>query len=245
MPLNTEHIPLILFSGGLDSTALLNEALDTYAVVDLVFVKLSGQEEQYKRQAKAVKNICDEFMKKHRATIGRIGRIRNIETAEILGCHNGALRLAQGHGWLFAALNNLRPDNTMVQVGYVLGDSAYSAIHDLTKAWEYLTKAACVTHIDHGYIPNLNFPLMYKTKTDLINSLDERILRHVVWCENTDRGNDCGQCPSCKRMMGELASFKIFYPEKFDASFLRKRNELMIKRYTANSLKPKLLLKGK
>lgn len=244
MTLRTDDVPLILFSGGLDSTVLLNEALNVYAEVDVVFVKLIGQVEQHKRQAKAVKILTDEFEKKRRATVGMIGRIRNINAFDIPGHHLGSLRFGQGHGWLFAALNNLRTDNKTVQVGYVLGDSAYSVIHDLTKAWEYLVKAALVTHIDHGYLPDLKFPLMYKTKTELINSLDERFLKHVSWCESSDKGTDCGQCPSCKRMIGDLASFKIFYPEKFNSSFLRKRNDLMLEKYT-KSLKPTLLLKGK
>ena len=219
--------PLILFSGGLDSTYGLLCALANSSV-DLLIVKSSrlppGQNAE-----EIARNAIIDRIKKDTAS-GRFQHgIDNIHVVN-LDIGTGSLsvgdKFAQLKYWIFSALEVVNPHiHSHVYVGYVSGDGILPHIHDIKKTWKHLYNVSKIGKV------KIAFPLLYLTKQDIVDtlkhSINEDYLRMAWYCEFPDETivgkgkkkrtefTTCGKCMSCRRMAG------IEIPAKSDPKLIK------------------------
>ena len=218
--------PLILFSGGLDSTYLLWDRLKNHKQdVDILYV--DGGQSVVKRHAEmeARKKIIEKLTGPTSCSIVQqyvVERISTKTTADLVMCMKGIQR-PQQTAWFLAALATVNPFiHSSVEIAYVLGDDNLHHLADLSEAWRLLLRAT-----RHGCYydspPSLFFPLLEKTKEMLMQELPPEILELTWTCEAPDwaPGADgvnapqaCGQCVPCRTLAWDKES--IANPLKHD-----------------------------
>ena len=216
--------PLILFSGGLDSTYALICALQISSV-DLLIVKSTRLPPGQYAEELARNAIIDRIKKDTASGKLRYG-IDNIHVVDLnigFGSMIIGEKFAQLKYWIFSALEVVNPEvHSHVYVGYVSGDGIAPHIHDIKKTWKHLYKVTKIGKV------KISFPLLYLSKQDIVNNLrhsvNEDYLRMAWYCEfpneiTVGKGKNkrkefiaCGKCMSCRRMSG------IEIPTKSDES---------------------------
>lgn len=181
--------PLILFSGGYDSTYLLQETLKE-GDCDILSVKC-GQSQ--------LKNIQEELARKEILSVIEQcdfrGRVRGIYDFEVPLLKDASF--SQAAPWMVGALWELDTKfHNEVRIGYVLGDQISAFLEDLKIAWKHLLKFS-----KWGYEIPLTFPLYSVSKKDVYTRLDPRLAKHVWFCEIPEvfdgKVRRCGQCGPC------------------------------------------------
>lgn len=202
---------IVAFSGGLDSTYLLYDLLNTGFHADLVTGRFTeGDTKQGDRQEKAIASIIAEI--KQMVDEGELPRgVDTVTEFPVPGTHCGRMSLGQNTSWLLVLLHALKIDTKAVHLGYVLGDSCALTVQDMQSVWVYMLQTAAVQPDCDGELPVLKFPLLASKKSFIISRIPDRLARHVTWCENRDDEDDCGLCPSCRTMESAMADFDIYY----------------------------------
>ena len=199
----------ILFSGGLDSTALAYQNCLEGNDVLLVYTKILNNPNKTKRELESchkIKEILFDKFPNMQLTLAinevKIGRNNeNLNFAQIPVHFLSMVETCCNH-WV-----------DEIQIGYVMGDDAISYLDDLRKLYK-----------DHRFLfeqepPKLTFPLT-KTKKIYINgkyrndNVFKELLKHVTFCESelTDVTR-CNRCHSCKRYDYEFDGVGI--PQEF------------------------------
>jgi 7-cyano-7-deazaguanine synthase in queuosine biosynthesis len=198
--------PLLLFSGGLDSTHMLRSTLQE-TDVDILYIEC-GQHAQ-KIQAEHLARIdILRWIDAHRWVSDVAGedvhRIRNhLEYRALTFVGAPGMTLSQAPVWLFAALYHFDPGiHSEVRIAYVLGDDALIYRHEIEAAWTNL----CL--VSKGVSVPLVFPLMGWRKSTLVNNTPADLLDLVWVCELPEwKGTTitpCHRCPACKRHDREM-----------------------------------------
>lgn len=206
-------VPLVLFSGGLDSTYVLLSTLRKYEKVDVLICELTGLDHINTRADRAASEILEKVEALSKSKPSKYGVVRFIERTQSSGHSHGASLITQPIGWLTAAFYRLKKDTSEVLYGAVKGDDTvllYSAIINLWQSMMGVTYTECFG--DNP--PNLNFPIVHDRKEDLVWDKDwYPIMKKVTWCENLKSvSNDCGFCPSCKTMTRSFGIVKLINP---------------------------------
>lgn len=185
----------MLWSGGLDSTYLLQKNLEKGNQVTAVYVKLENND-QWKAETAAIEKIYKilyhDFPDQLRLIKGDHYFVSNI-------CEGG-LMLQQVPGHIMYLLHHLKSYIDEVQVGYVCGDHAVSFVEDFRKIWR-----AYAGLFPGDKIQKLTFPLIKTTKEEVWDCLNPKLEPLISFCDhpNRVRGNTfsaCGVCESCVRM---------------------------------------------
>lgn len=187
-------VPLVLFSGGLDSTYLLSQLL-METEVEVLYVRGPQGHDKERMEDLARSNILD-WMAEHRPY-----RVREINSFRLpIGMvTNDDVAFQQVLPWLYAALCTVNGKrHSKVVISYVLGDQISQELGNLQAAWTSLVAA---TH--HRGAP-LEFPLSYVSKQTILEELPESLYEHVWYCELPDDGLPCGKCPACITHESEL-----------------------------------------
>jgi 7-cyano-7-deazaguanine synthase in queuosine biosynthesis len=204
----TKHLPpLILLSGGLDSTALVYSKLK--AGINVATMYIDGNQHQDKVIAEKAtrKKILAEFQRMYdkREVEGRvISDVSDIVDERLIRAGADTFCLSQAWAWFSNAFT--QADGFMhssVEIAYVLNDSASSELYRLQEAWKILYAS-----LKKGPLVPLEFPFMRTYKECLYDELPSR-LRKLVWvCETPiithtgttkEKRHECGTCPACKR----------------------------------------------
>lgn len=228
-----EHgVPLVLFSGGLDSTYALYRALHEYEQVDVVIGSLESQYHKNLRETKATGDILDALFEiPESETFGRISTLLRIPT---MGTYSRGRPSLQPLSWFYAAAGACCSETTSeVIMGYVRGDSWEKMYDRLTYTWDYITSLCGVTGFK-GKRPELSMPLIGTTKAEILLKLPPHLAALTSWCESQDEGNDCGICQSCTRMLTESLSLKYFHPKEYESLSILPRLQAMHDRFVAN-----------
>lgn len=220
-------IPLVLFSGGLDSTHALLDTLRS-SHVDVLYIAGAQGVHKINAELQAVEDILSQI-----TNITRDYGIRNVykfrmETDSFkdgnIHCGVTGKNFSQPPQWLQGMMAVARSDrHSRIVLSYITGDQMLSHLQDLTYAWNYIN---AFVFGKYEAIP-LSFPLRYSKKRDLINAMPIGILAKIWTCElpewdNGDRtalepGIDhtniaslaemkpdrsykylqCGTCPAC------------------------------------------------
>jgi len=175
----------VLWSGGLDSTYLIQYLLDSGASkVSAYSIKIENNKEQAKAEEKSINKLKDIFREKYPLKF-YYERILTMYS-EI----HGIIYLPQSPLFILAA--HLIPNHDYTAIGYVMNDDAISFIPEIKRAY-------------YGYkglrdgTPKLVFPLVHYNKKVILERIDPLYLKHISYCEIPVLGKACQECPSCKR----------------------------------------------
>lgn len=201
-----KKIPLLLFTGGLDSTYMLYRALQEGPVDTLYIPGVVGEDkEEAELQAR---NKILAWLKKHAPH-----PVRQQITAQPFPIYNNELlTLSQPVAWIFATLKTVDPRiHSEVQLGYLITDQAATFHHEILNAWNNLNALA-----KHEPVP-MRFPLLTRQKPWVHESLPEP-LRKMTWtCEfpvkktlTAKRWMQCGRCLTCLEAASIPAKVEFF-----------------------------------
>jgi 7-cyano-7-deazaguanine synthase len=174
---------LILFSGGIDSTACLNYYHKLNFQIQLLFIDY-GQSAK-KKELKAVRAIS-----KYYDVSFNVLQIREGENYE------AGLILGRNAVFYFLALMNLKNTHGLIASGIHYGTGYYDCSQDFLDAVQVLIDK----YTDRSVIaeaPFINF-----TKTDIVNyCMREKVpLKLTYSCEN-GLNQPCGKCPTCNDLI--------------------------------------------
>jgi 7-cyano-7-deazaguanine synthase in queuosine biosynthesis len=183
--------PLLLLSGGLDSTYLAYLLLQE-TNIDVLYIKAPIVEEKIKAEKKALEKIY-AYLNKH----CKFKIIRKYEQ-DVSGVQIGASSraFAQPNLWLFGALNILEKEHSDVFISYVSGDQIASCIDRLHSAWEHLVYVTKTTEHD------LIFPFRFVSKQFILNRIPKALQKLTWTCEDpkvmkNKSYRKCGTCVPC------------------------------------------------
>lgn len=202
--------PLIVFSGGLDSTCVLDRAMSENTYVDIMYV--IGNQHPNKSvieldRRETIKNI---LRKKHpNCTIGQDTIFDMNSSIRMRPYVDG--KLDQISTWLYAAMYVANGnDHSQVQMGYLYSDSSSVYHRDMQKAWDILMEVT-----KHNPVP-LVFPIEKFGKREIVRhmSMDEpELFEAAWWCEDPNTieqaddhilFSECGHCTPCTTMQQQL-----------------------------------------
>jgi 7-cyano-7-deazaguanine synthase in queuosine biosynthesis len=206
-----KKLPLLLFTGGLDSTYMLYRALQDGPVDTLYIPGVVGPDKEDAEHAARTRILS--WLHKNAPHPVR----QNITTEPFpLGDHR-LLTLVQPVAWLFATLKVVDPRlHSEVQLGYVITDQAATFHHEILGAWNNLN-----TLSKHEPVP-MRFPLLTRQKTWIHESLPEP-LRKLTWtCEfpmkkrpTAKRWTPCGRCLTCLEAASIPAKVEFFRQNRY------------------------------
>lgn len=196
--------PLLLFSGGLDSTYMLRTAL-METDVDVLYIDC-GQCKN-KIQAESISRTAIlRWMDDHAMLVEDEKRHRVRRTFDYTGVSYADapnMMSSQAPVWLIGALYHFDPSiHSEVRVAYVMGDDALIYRHEMATAWENLCLLA------KGVSVPLVFPLMGWRKSTILKYIQPDLLDLIWVCElPTWVGTTltpCHKCIPCKRHDREM-----------------------------------------
>jgi len=181
-----KKVPLILLSGGLDSTYCLLHLLKE-SDVDVVYIAASQGPHKINAELQAIEDILE--MVRTISPISPEHKVRNIYHVRTesetwknvfqVDTHTGQ-KFKQPQLWIQGVLMVARPDlHSQVVISYVTGDQMLSHIADLEYAWNY---TCSFVFGEYRAIP-IHFPLRYSKKRQLINELPIGLLSKTWTCE--------------------------------------------------------------
>ncbi|BEG72489.1 7-cyano-7-deazaguanine synthase [Pseudomonas phage PA1C] len=205
--------PLILFSGGLDSTYMLQQYLQKGSV-DVMYINAGQDEEKMKLELRQRQVILEKFSEFYPYKVQ--AQYERLKSTQLQGDNT---KWSQVAPWLFGALaiaDSARHSKLMI--GYVSDDGAYFGSHlrYIEDAWYNLQKVSCV----NDPIP-IEFPLLGMTKVDILRDLDKRVLNDIWICETPTNEKHCGKCKPCVTMTRVLSDYKIRHKETVFATARR------------------------
>lgn len=200
----SEKIPLVLFSGGLDSTVMLWKYLQT-TPVDVLYA--DGGQHPLK---------IEKELECRKRTIEFLNRVMPYKVQTDLRTDNN-VSFASGPGnkysqpmaWMVAALSVLDPTrHKSLSVGYVGDDGGFLRyIPNLYSAWENMQILSKV-----GEPVPLVFPVVDNRKVDLLGAMPTELLDSIWVCEmpNSEDGvvRACKKCTPCKLGASVLHQFE-------------------------------------
>ncbi len=179
---------IIPFSSGVDSTALVHQAVKESHKYDikLVYFRIQNNETKADREFEACNKIVEQF---NILYPNIYLSVKHQIDVHVLG-NSGISMFSQMPIWLMGLLYD-----------------AVSYIDDIRKIWaSYKTICHTKKH------PALKFPLIKSKKNNHLNELPEQIRQLTTFCEMPNKQkdkiySDCGNCDSCNRYKYE----KLFY----------------------------------
>lgn len=218
------RIPLLLYSGGMDSTLML--ALETHdgKKVDTLYVDGSQAVDKIQMEFRARAGAMQALEEHYKKPVVRFSYehrvIRPVNTN-----HQGFSQLLP---WFTAAMDYADPQrHSAVLMGYVAGDQMVSQLHHIEAAWNALFMA-----ISQTIVP-IKFPLKFATKREIYESLTNHypmLKDHYWYCENpafklvdghaTTSLVPCQRCASCMAHNATLYAIQ----QRDEAHFTRSHN---------------------
>ena len=207
---------LILWSGGYDSTYLVQKCLrsEYYDTVNTAYVELKNNKVQSMAEVSALNKLIEHFKAEYPNKLVHLGTVASISLLTY-----DVMLLAQPLLWAISAM--YCPNVDEVAIGYVSGDCAISYLNDLHAVW------SAMGEFRFDPVPKLTFPLSKFDKEYIYQGV--KSIEHMIWyCErpivtHTDQPtpdpsitqeypNDsieayslgkkfvaCGRCDSCQR----------------------------------------------
>jgi len=209
---------LIPWSGGVDSTMLMYDAIRSGAQVSHVHLEAGQPEGAVAVEANRLGVLKRELMQAVIKTLGDkpYHYPTPVACMATMNLASTDMPFKQMPCWfmmLLSMIGNLdcKPLYDEVHLGYVLNDDASASFTDLSLAWHHLAKAIYGINF---VPPLLKAPLLQTRKCHLIKDLDDLKLLPFIWyCELPQMVNgvptECGLCPSCIRHMRSLEDLSL------------------------------------
>lgn len=192
--------PLILWSGGFDSTCLVIDKLREGEHIDIMYVNLDNNKRGQGFEKKAIKKMS--------ALIKDANLPGKIISVHEFGYHQITVDkavFAQPALWLQGASFIVNPEiHSEINIAYIKADDIWHYKTELQNLYGAMLALTC--HDDE--IVPLKFPCEWQTKADLLDKLEsfvyyKQIMKLVYYCES-GRKEPCGTCTSCKRHSNEV-----------------------------------------
>ena len=199
-------LPLIAFSGGLDSMYSLTATLATSSADILIVTSSCLGKVKLEAEARARKKILAYITKMVKRKLWK-HNIRNTYTINVeppthIYLNSG---LRQPQLWLQAAAGVIRPDeHSKFVLSYVKGDCAVPFLSDIEAIWKS-TNALLMVGSNKEHVP-IDFPIVVASKQNLIamlTSTQNAPLLDMCWsCElpvkKGTKITPCGHCMPCQ-----------------------------------------------
>lgn len=186
--------PLILFSGGLDSTFTLSQHLAAGVDVDVLYVTDAAMPIKIEKEMEVRKKIIDKCHEMWPA------RVRNQYVVSAVANHREDDKSKQSASWLFGALQVIDSEiHSEILISYIRGDGICTDIHKLEESWNSLTSVT-----SKNTVP-IRFPLLTYNKYLIIHWWRKwkSPLLDMIWvCENPKKDkigriSKCNACMPC------------------------------------------------
>lgn len=232
--MDNNKVPLILLSGGLDSSFLLQEKLKEGDVEVLYITGLLGEDKMHEEKERRERII--KILEKD--TSNRVRKRHTVDLGVIPFGDMADGALSQPSMWMFGALMVSDANrHSELCIGYVLGDHISSNLGHVTNAWTALQSFSKRS----GNV-EVTFPLMYHAKDDILRLIHPEVMRHIWYCEaprkniktiNVEtipealgveytRIRPCGKCGSCLTMGSALYRWNKYHGTPY-WKYLRKQ----------------------
>jgi 7-cyano-7-deazaguanine synthase in queuosine biosynthesis len=206
-------LSFVLWSGGLDSSYLVQKLLDEDRNRKVItgYVELLNNRDKSIAEKRARQAMIPIFEKKYGNRFSDLGIIYKAEVC----VHNHWSPLVQMPIWFNSLIASTPPEATEVCLGYVMNDCAISYLNELKAMFRCFSK-----NISIKPFPKVLFPLSKECKEDFVYRINDELRPHVTWCEmprieytpepkrkkkNTIYGSPqvksitpCGHCNSCQ-----------------------------------------------
>lgn len=177
-------VPLVLWSGGLDSTYIVWDELSRGNDIDIVYVNIENNTDKMKREHRAIDKL-KVTLSEYDAKILREHKI-NIPTVQ--GNLHKEVCLSQAFFWSYGlqmAYDRFR--HSKVQMGYIKGDDFWPVKSMFEKTIQSSGNA-----FFGGRDIQLEYPLEYKDKHFIYSHYNDseygkRLLNDITWCEEAGR----------------------------------------------------------
>lgn len=182
--------PLVLFTGGLDSTALIYRYAVTKTPIDVFYIVGSQNARKAKIEIETRKKIL-QYIKDNveGSSINDLGVIRNMIDSSC----NKHVRLAQPSQWLLYTMLVVDQTHSKVDIAYVRGDCVLPFLERLERAWNELW----VVTKNIPLVP-LAFPFQHTSKVTFFLNLPKDLIDLTWTCERpTTDDKACGVCGTC------------------------------------------------
>lgn len=200
----TTKIPLILFSGGLDSTALLYKQLQI-GPCDVMYADGGQHPIKITRELEAREKIIGYLNDTCPHKVQNDYRAPHISFAQSPGN-----RYSQPAAWIFAALAVIDAGrHSELRIGYVYSDGGFCRwLPNIEAAWNNLQSFSRW----HEPIP-VTWPLIDIEKYQLLDQIDPELITMIWVCEQPgldekDEFKQCGKCRPCRMAKQTLADYK-------------------------------------
>lgn len=224
-------IPLVLYSGGMDSTLMLYTEL-LNRPVDTLYVSCNGGPDREFVENRARQKAMDWFRdreNKHdlRGSVLKDHWIDLNETLVKVKDH----KLIQPLAWLIAGLMAFdKSRHSEIQIGYIIGDTAPIKSDSLEAFWR---NAYALMHwCKPENAPPVRFPLIESgySKLDVLTQLPLELADKVWVCELPEKSDGgsyryCKRCPSCRTQRNALNNYKSQYGWDYGAWVIHNRNK--------------------
>jgi 7-cyano-7-deazaguanine synthase in queuosine biosynthesis len=191
--------PLVLLSGGLDSTYLLWKLLQD-GPVEVIYIDGQQPDNKIQMETFAVRKVIEWCNENSPFSVVRYTKVT---------CHTTHLshdhKFGQPIAWMLGAVSFATgKDHSYVAMSYVAGDQIACHIPDMEAAWKLLS--SIVSH----YPVELRIPLKFTTKDKIWDEMP-KALRKLTWtCETpTDDFEQCGRCVACLTQMSVKYRMKV------------------------------------
>jgi len=189
--MNEWNVISVLWSGGLDSTYLIQHLLDADPsnVVWASYVEIENNKEKVPHELDAIKKMEPILKNKYGDRFVYLGVACKFSIKDL----SNNLVFYQMPLWIAAVVCTTNNKVKEIAVGYVMNDDAISYLsefRDIVKAFDT---------ISHDPYPKISFPLSKISKTEIFRRIMPELKEHVVWCERPKNGKPCRKCHSCER----------------------------------------------
>jgi len=173
---------IVLWSGGMDSTLIIDQMItdnpnETVTAVSIVSDTVGKVRLDMEKQVKK------EYLKK----FGKRIDYREIKVDSQMGARTWQMPI-----WLCHVAPYIN-DNDEINLGYLSSDG-----YDFWNSKEKLVKAFNSLMDLQMKKAQINFPLQYWTKGDVIKDLKKRKIYGLTWyCGMPKKGKPCGKCMKC------------------------------------------------
>jgi 7-cyano-7-deazaguanine synthase in queuosine biosynthesis len=202
--------PLIVFSGGMDSTVMLHRFLQQ-GDVHVCYFKAAQHWDKIDLELSARKKIIEHLtnLTGNRVLSDTIVEMKEVVTIEkqVYGDFRRSNNVpdktwGQAYLWLFGLIYvSDASRHSKICLGNVMGDSIALHLDNIAAAWSFLQRFTKGTSVP------LEFPLSLWTKDGILDALPREIAAKTWVCELPEEGEEphirkaCGKCAACKTLM--------------------------------------------
>lgn len=191
----SSKLPLVLWSGGADSTAIVLSLFAKKEPFNTCYFSIGNNHAQQKRELKARKKLKKILTKR----FGLWLLEDNIYNSGESICPSSEIVLIQPFIWLTGLILNINAEDTSeIHMGYIKGDDFWHIRSEFIQAANNLFM---ITRTNQELIlPTFKFMFEWHTKENIYTHYTHNrdIFNMTFTCESvTKKGNACGKCKKC------------------------------------------------